>query len=94
MRGANAKRRSLWKNPVITCNTCGLKQKVKSTTKQCYVQLYVDVNAAKVTVTAFHDTIKNLPINEDNIKSFFLELPILSSITYNNKTKIVEAISI
>ena len=91
------------KSTVITCNTCGLKQKVKSTTEQCYVHLYIDVNAAKVTVIVFHDIIKNLlisqgkqylPINEDNITSFFLELPTLSSITYDNKTKIVEAISI
>ena len=76
---------------------------MKSTTKQCYIQLYIDVNAAKVTVTVCHDIIKNLlisqgkqdlPINEDNITSFFLELPTLSSFTYDNKAKIVEAISI
>ena len=60
-------------------------------------------NAAKVTVTVFHDIIKNLlisqgkqdlPINEDNITPFFLEPPTLRSITYSNKTKTVEAISI
>ena len=33
-------------------------------------------------------------MKEDNITSFFLELPTLSSMTYNNKTKIVEAILI
>lgn len=80
-------------------HTCCQCKKIE----QCYVQLYIDVNAAKVTVTVtvFHDT-KNLlsqgkqglPINVDNITSFFLELPTLSSITYNNKTKIVEATSI
>ena len=52
---------------------------------------------------AFHDIIKHLlisqgkqdlTINEDNIASFFLELPTWSSITLNNKTKIVEEISI
>ena len=33
-------------------------------------------------------------MKEDNITSFSLELPTLSSMTYNNKTKIVEAILI
>ena len=45
-------------------------------------------NAAKVTVTLFHDIIKNLlisqgkhglPINEDNVTSIFLKLLALSS---------------
>ena len=76
---------------------------MRSNTEQCYGQLYIDIEAAKVTLTVFHDIIKNLlisqgkqdlPINEDNQTSFFLELPTLSSITYDNKTKIVEAISI
>lgn len=46
------------------------------------------MNAAKVTVTLFHDIIKNLlisqgkhglPINEDNVTSLFLKLLTLSS---------------
>ena len=61
---------------------------MKSTTEQCYI----DINAAKVTVTLFHDIIKNLlisqgkhglPINEDNVTSLFLKLLTLSS---NRKT--------
>ena len=74
----------LEKSTVITCNIRGVKQKVKSTTEQCYI----DINAAKVTVTLFHDIIKNLlisqgkhglPINEDNETSLFLKLLTLSS---------------
>ena len=74
----------LEKSTVITCNICDVKQKVKSTTEQCYI----DINAAKVTVTLFHDIIKNLlisqgkhglPINEDNVTSLFLKLLTLSS---------------
>ena len=64
----------LEKSTVITCNICDEKQKVMSTTEQCYI----DINAAKVTVTLFHDIIKNLlisqgkhglSINEDNVTS-------------------------
>ena len=43
MQVANAKRRSLWKNPQLTCNACGLKQKVKSTIEKCYIQSYIEV---------------------------------------------------
>ena len=72
------------KSTLITCNICDVKQKVKSTTEQCYI----DINVAKVTVTLFHDIIKNLlisqgkhglPINEDNVTSLFLKLLTLSS---------------
>ena len=79
----------LEKFTVITCNIYGIKQKVKSTTEQCYI----DVNAAKVTVTLFHDIIKNLlisqgkhglPINEDNVTSLFLKLLTLSSSCENS----------
>lgn len=79
----------LEKSTVITCNIYGIKQKVKSTTEQCYI----DVNAAKVTVTLFHDIIKNLlisqgkhglPINEDNVTSLFLKLLTLSSSCENS----------
>ena len=74
----------LEKSTVITCNICDVKQKVKSNTEQCYI----DINAAKVTVALFHDIIKNLlisqgkhglPINEDNVTSLFLKLLTLSS---------------
>ena len=74
----------LEKSTVITCNICDVKQKVKLTTEQCYI----DINAAKVTVTLFHDIIKNLlisqgkhglPINEDNVTSLFLKLLTLGS---------------
>ena len=74
----------LEKSTVITCNICDVKQKVKSTTEQCYI----DINAAKVTVTLLHDIIKNLlisqgkhglPIDEDNVTSLFLKLLTLSS---------------
>ena len=67
-----------------SCNICDVKQKVKSTTEQCYI----DINAAKVTVTLFHEIIKNLlisqgkhglPINENNVTSLFLKLLTLSS---------------
>ena len=37
----------LEKSTLITCNVCDVKQKVKSTTEQCYI----DINVAKVTVT-------------------------------------------
>ena len=52
------------------------------------VNSYIDINVAKVTVTLFHDIIKNLlisqgkhglPINEDNVTSLFLKLLTLSS---------------
>ena len=39
----------LEKSTVITCDICDEKQKVRSTTEQCYI----DINAAKVTVTFF-----------------------------------------
>ena len=66
MHVANAKRRPLWKNPqlLLVTDVAYVKQKVKSTTEQCYVQLYIDINAAKVTVTVFHDIIKNLLISQ------------------------------
>ena len=79
----------LEKSTVITCNICDVKQKVKSTTEQCYK----DISAAKVTVTLFHDIIKNLlisqgkhglPINEDNVTSLFLKLLTLSSSCENS----------
>ena len=74
----------LEKSTVITCNICDVKQKVKSATKQCYI----DINAAKVTVTFYHDIIKyllisqgkhGLSINEDNVTSLFRKLLTLSS---------------
>ena len=64
---------------------------------------FLGLRSSFYTYPFFHDIIKNLlisqgkqdlPINEDNITSFFLKLPTLSSIAFNNKTKIVEEISI
>lgn len=51
------------KSTVITCNACGLEQKVKSTTRQCHIQFYIEVNATEITGTLFHD-IKNLLISK------------------------------
>ena len=78
------------KSTVSTCNICDVKKKVKSTTEQCYI----DINAANVTVTFFHDIIKNLlicqgkhgmSINEDNVTSLFLKLLTLSSSHKNSE---------
>lgn len=97
------KKITLDKSAIVTCSTCGLKQKVTSTIEQCYAELYINVNDSPITVTLFHDIIKemlksqgkqDLTINENNLTTFFLDLETLNSITYNNKTKIVEAVSI
>ncbi|XP_066018906.1 uncharacterized protein [Pocillopora verrucosa] len=90
-------------SPILTCSTCGLKQNMKSTIEQCYVQLLVQIKESKITVTLFNDILHDmlasqgkstLPITEETITAFLLELPTITSITFNNKTKIVESVQI
>nr|XP_058948438.1 uncharacterized protein LOC131776282 [Pocillopora verrucosa] len=90
-------------SPILTCSTCGLKQNMKSTIQQCYVQLLVQIKESKITVTLFNDILHDmlasqgkstLPITEETITAFLLELPTITSITFNNKTKIVESVQI
>ena len=90
-------------SPILTCSTCGLKQNMKSTIQQCYVQLLVQIKESKITVTLFNDILHDmlvsqgkstLPITEETITAFLLELPTIISITFNNKTKIVKSVQI
>ena len=71
--------------------------------QQCYVQLLVQIKESKITVTLFNDILHDmlasqgkstLPITEETITAFLLELPTITSITFNNKTKIVESVQI
>ena len=87
------------------CANCGLKQKLASCSSHCYLHALAkpeNQNDTTLNLTIFDDVVKDLlatqgtpdvPLTEDAITEVLLALPIVE-VTYNNSTKIVNALDI